>query len=77
MDYQFRSGALEGFPDRPGLYRIVLEPTPEGVYVFVWKTRESLAPEMDYLQDHFTAAFSFCSEDLDVGNIDWKELTSE
>jgi hypothetical protein len=47
-----------------GAHRLVIEPAAEGVYLFVFETAESTAPERDYLQDTLEQALAQAQEDF-------------
>jgi len=66
--------AVEAFPRNGSAFRVVLEPRMEGVYVFVYLTRESSAPEVDMLQDDLDMARLACKEDFGLVAEDWREI---
>lgn len=66
--------AVEAFPRNGSAFRVVLEPRMEGVYVFVYLTRESAAPEVDMLQDDLDMAKRACSDDYGIFAEDWREM---
>ena len=55
-----------------GAYRLVIEPAPEGAYLFVFETASSTVPERDYLQDTLEDARSQANEDFGAPLDDWK-----
>ena len=59
-----------------GFKRITLEPDEAvGVYVYVWETEASAAPERDYLQDTLAMAMEFCEEDFGVPLTSWQAFS--
>jgi len=58
--------ALEATLNREGIYRVVLEEYPEGVYVLVYDTAESEWPWEDHLQDDWAMAKRAVSEDYGI-----------
>jgi hypothetical protein len=67
--------ALEAILNRPGVYRIVLEEYPEGVYVLVYDSIEApRGPRKDYLQDDWNMAKIAALEDYGITDDQWKEI---
>jgi len=54
-----------------GACRLVVQPAPEGVYLFVFQTEGSVAPELDYLQDSLEEAFAQAMEDFGAPASGW------
>jgi len=67
------NGKLETFPDHPDAFRVVLEQSSDGVYVFVYESSASQFPERDDLQDDLEMAMKACQEDYGVAKKDWTE----
>ncbi len=63
--------AYEAIPNRPGVYRVVLEESPEDVYIFVFQRPDSPFPERDHLQDDLEMAMSACEEDFGIDRGVW------
>ena len=51
--------------------RYLIEPQPEGAYLFVWETGESEAPEQDHLLDSVQDAKEVAFEDFGVPLASW------
>ena len=65
---------LESFENDAGLYRLVLQPEGEGVYVFVFETEASAFPERDYLLDTLQDAVAWCAEQYGAAEIAWRAV---
>jgi len=65
---------LESFDNTAGLFRLVLEPQAEGVYIFVFETEASTFPERDYLENTLIDAFELCDEDFGVPRGSWRAV---
>lgn len=52
--------AYQAILARPGVYRILIEQYPEGVYVDIFETATSQAPEQDHFQPDFLIALKQC-----------------
>ncbi len=66
---------LESRENTAGLSRIVLEEdAAAGVYILVYETPASVAPERDYLQDTLEIAQEMCLEDFSVPLSSWRPL---
>jgi len=65
---------LESFENDADLYRLVLQPKGEGVYVFVFETEESAFPERDHLVDTLQDAVAFCAEEYGAPEIAWRAV---
>jgi len=57
-------------------YKVVLEPAPEGTYIFIYQTSDSKFAEKDYLQDDLEDAKRFCEQELGLYKGNWKEDSS-
>lgn len=66
--------ALEAVVDREGVYRVVLEEYPEGVYVLVFDTPDAKWPCRDNLQNDWAMAKRAARQDHDVAEDGWKEV---
>lgn len=66
--------ALESFENDADLFRLVLEPKGEGVYVFAFETEASAVPERDYLLDTLQDAVAFCAEEYGAPEISWNAV---
>ena len=68
--------ALQAITNRHGVYRIVLEESPEGVYVLVYESADSddQSPCQDHLQDNWDIAKRQAREDFGVLDDQWKEI---
>ncbi|WP_066560404.1 hypothetical protein [Croceicoccus bisphenolivorans] len=58
-------------------WRIVLQPKPEGVYIFVWDTKSSSFPEWDYLENTLEIAKECCLEDYGTPASSWRPFHGE
>lgn len=58
------SGALTTTDGLRGAARLVIQPAADGVYLFVFETASSPAPERDYLQDRMEDALAQAAEDF-------------
>jgi hypothetical protein len=54
-----------------GAWRLVIQPSPEGAYLFVFETESSAVPERDYLQDSVKEAFTQAEEDFGAALRAW------
>ncbi len=54
-----------------GAWRLVIQPRPEGAYLFVFETESSPSPERDYLQDTVEEAFARAEEDSGAARRAW------
>lgn len=54
-------------------YKVILEPAPEGTYIFIYETESSKFAEKDYLQDDVEDAKRFCEQELGLRKDGWKE----
>ncbi|WP_417459520.1 hypothetical protein [Kordiimonas sp.] len=50
---------------------LVVEAQPEGTYIFLYKFKDSLFPEKDYLADDLKTAMEICEEDYQVPTNSW------
>ncbi len=66
--------SLESFENDADLFRLVLEPKGEGVYVFVFETESSAFPERDHLLDTLQDAVAFCAEEYGAPEISWNAV---
>ena len=66
--------ALEAIVDREGVYRVVLEEYPEGVYVLGFDTPESRSPCEDHLQNDWAMAKRAALQDYGIADGMWKEI---
>ena len=66
--------ALEAILDRPGVYRVVLEEYPEGVYVLVFDTPDAKWPREDHLQNDWAMAKRAASQDYGIADDVWREI---
>jgi len=62
--------------EMPNFFKVVLEPAPEGAYIFIYETAESKFAEKDYLQDDIADAKRFCEQELGLPKSGWKEDAS-
>lgn len=69
--------ALEVVVNKPGLYRILLEPTAEGVYVNIFDSPTAPGPSKDYLQNDMEMAIHACMVDYGIPPSAWKEVPDE
>ncbi len=60
-----------------GVYRILLEPQVEGVYVNVFASSGPCGPCIDLLADSLKIAMEMCEEDYGVKSNDWTEVPDE
>jgi len=60
----------------PDFHKVVLEPAPEGTYIFIYESPQSKFAEKDYLQDDLDDAKRFCEQELGLGRDGWKEDAS-
>lgn len=56
-------------------HHIELVPKSEGVYIFIYKSKDSSFPEEDYLADDMEIAIAICEEDYDVPKNCWRDVT--
>ncbi|MCL2701301.1 MAG: hypothetical protein FWE88_06365 [Phycisphaerae bacterium] len=66
--------ALEAIVNREGVFRVVLEEQPEGVYVYVFDTPENPWPYRDHLQNDWPMAKHAASEDYETTEDMWTEI---
>jgi hypothetical protein len=66
--------ALEAIVNRQGVYRVVLEQYPEGVYVLVFDTAEARWPCEDHLQSDWAMAKRAAAQDYAITEDRWKEI---
>lgn len=59
-----------------GFFKVILEPAPEGTYIFVYKSAQSDCANEDYLQDNIEDAKRFCEQELGLRKDGWKEDAS-
>lgn len=69
--------AYEVILNKPGVYRILLEEYPEGVYINVFETSSSPGPYIDWLQDDLEMAKRVCREDYGVSDEQWLPAPDE
>ncbi len=62
---------------KPGVYRILLECYPEGVFVNVFDSVDSPGPVQDHYQPDLVLAKRFCKETFDVDSSAWTEVPDE
>ena len=67
---------LHTYPKSGSPYRVLLKENPEGVYVFVFDSRESQYPEKDWLQDDWEMAKRACFQDFGIQDHEWIPTTS-
>lgn len=68
--------ALQAIVHRDGVYRVVLEEYPEGVYVLVYDTPElpDDSPCEDHLQNDWPMAKRAASHDYAITDDQWREI---
>lgn len=68
--------ALEAIICKPGIYRVVLEEYPEGIYVLVYEHPHDAddSPREDYLQDNWEIAKAAAFEDYGITEDQWKQI---
>ncbi len=66
--------ALEAILNRQGIYKVVLQERPEGIYIFVFDRPESRVSLRDHLQDNWEIAKRCASEDHGVTEDMWREI---
>ena len=66
--------ALEAVIKRKGLYRVVLEEPPEGVYVLAFDTADARYPSEDHLQDDWHFAKLAALQDYGIADDQWAEI---
>jgi len=66
--------ALEAVINRQGIYRVVLEAYPEGVYVLVFDTSDAKWPCRDNLQNDWGMAKRSAQHRYGIADADWKEI---
>ena len=59
--------------EMPNFHKVVLEPAPEGTYIFIYQTAVSKFAEKDYLQDDLEDAKKFCEQELGLHTTNWQE----
>ncbi len=69
--------AYEVIPNRQGVYRILLECYPEGVFVNIFLVDSRLDPDQDYYQPDLPLAKRFCLEMYGVDEAAWYEVPDE
>jgi hypothetical protein len=69
--------AYEIILNRSGVYRLLLEEYPEGVYMYAFKDADSPGPAVDYLQPDLAIAMDACKEDYGVTLSDWRVVPDE
>lgn len=62
--------------DMSEFHKVILQPTFEGAYIFIYKTAESEFPEKDYLLDDLDDAKRFCEQELNLAKDGWEEDAS-
>ena len=60
--------ALQAVVDKPGVYRVLLERYPEGVYVLVYNRPDTERPARDNLQDDWDMAKRACWLDYGIAD---------
>ena len=60
--------------EMPNFFKVVLEPAPEGAYIFIYETAESKFAEKDYLQDDIADAKGFVSKNWGCLKVDGKRM---
>ena len=63
--------------NKTGLYRILLECYPEGVFVNIFDSAFSMGPVQDHYQPDLALAKTFCEETLGVDCSSWVEVPNE
>jgi len=58
-------------------YRVVIEPAPEGAYLFVFQHEQSAFPERDHLLDDVEAAKQVALEEFGVSAEAWTAWAGE
>ena len=66
--------ALEAIVNRDGVFRVVLEQYPEGVYVLVFDTPKARSPREDHLQNDWATGRRAALQDYGVTEDMWKEI---
>ncbi len=69
--------AYEVILNRPAVYRILLEPRAEGMYVNVFDSPNSPGPSRDMLQDDLAMAKRACEQEYGVDPTAWREVPDE
>jgi len=67
--------ALEAIVNRDGVFRVVLEEYPEGVYVLVFDTPEAKWPCRDNLQADWAMAKRSALRRWGISDKMWKEIS--
>ena len=65
------AGAVTATEGLIGACRLVIQPSPEGVYLFVFETEASVFPEQDWLQDSVEDARVQAQEDFGARPDSW------
>lgn len=68
--------ALQAIVNQLGVYRVILEEYPEGVYVLVYDTAKAKddSPCQDHLQDNWTIAKQQGLEDYGITEKQWEQV---
>ena len=66
--------ALQAIVDIKGVYRVILEHYPEGVYVLIFESPDSQYPYKDYLQLDWDMAKRACFQDFGISDEMWHEV---
>ena len=67
--------AFETILNRPGVYRLLLEPRVEGVYVNVFTASGECSN--DWLQSDLEMAMRQCEQEFNVAKSEWVEVPNE
>jgi len=69
--------AYEVIVNKPGLYRILLEEYPEGVYIYIFESPNGPGPEKDYLEHDLESAKRICKMEYGIEEHEWREVPNE
>ena len=66
--------ALQAIVDKPGVYKVILERYPEGVYVLVYDRPDTEKTTQDHLQDDWEMAKRSCLHRLGITENMWHQI---
>ena len=69
------SGSLTALGKQGDAWRLVIEPAPEGAYLFVFQGKASAFPERDYLLEDIETAKQAALDDFGVTIDSWTAWT--
>ena len=71
------SSAIGVVLNRPGVYRVSLQPQREGVYIYVYVSADDCEPSIDWFADTIEDAMTICYDMYRVGAEQWRPVPHE